>query len=99
MSSKALDQNQIKTLLRQQQKKQTPIVNWPNKGDRKLIHEAAVAKKETVTLGDGREFRLRHEVRKSIAWGDHEVVFVGPINGYVPCGWFRVKSLLAGGDN
>lgn len=95
--AKALDSSQIKSLLRHEQKQSPRVAEWPNSADRKRIHEATTNHKASVVLGDENEYTLRYETRKkSIAWGEHEVVFVQPASGSsVPCGWFRIKSLLA----
>jgi hypothetical protein len=64
--------------------------------DRKRIHKAALERQSSVVLTDNKTYTLQYATRKSIAWGEHEVVFVAPESGSTPCGWFRIKSLLAG---
>jgi hypothetical protein len=98
---KALSDNQIKGLLRHENRRSSvSSPEWPKSGDRKLIYEAAIHHKKTVVLGDGKTYALSYAWRKSIAWTEYDAVFVKPTDGrFAPCGWFRIKALLAGGTN
>lgn len=99
--ARALDKNQAKSLLRHDDRRgSVKASGWLKSGDRKLLYEAAISHKKTVVFNDGKKYAISYAIHQSIAWGEHEAVFVKPADDrMVPCGWFRVKALLAGGTN
>jgi hypothetical protein len=97
MAPKALDDSQIQSLLRHEKRASYRVSEWPNSADRKLLHDAASHHRKTVVFSDGNKYALRYDMRDSIAWGKYEIVFVSRSSDMLdgPCGWFRIKSLLA----
>lgn len=85
--------------MRNERRPASQVNNWPKKGDRKLLYDAATAKRKTVVFSDGRKYALRYRTQDSLAWGKYEAVYVSLADGQIdgPCGWFHIKFLLREG--
>jgi hypothetical protein len=73
---------------------------WPLPEDKVLLHKAAVSKKPKVTFSNGTQFKVKYYKKQTdLAWGDtkeYDVIYISPVSGFVPCGWFIVKRLVNG---
>lgn len=66
--------------------------DWLSPMNRLVWMKAFRAKSNTVTIRDGREFKLRYSTQ-TIFGEDMDMVWVEPKKGFAPAGWFRMKHV------
>ncbi len=67
-----------------------PRGEWLNPLNRLIWQQAFKDNKPTVTLRDGTEFKISYDHKGRTGW-----VWVKPVKGFAPCGWFEYREVLA----
>lgn len=85
-SNRVLSETEARSMLLQNQAGGTNA-GWLNYSQKKVLLAAIEAKKEKFKFGPtGQEFKI-------VYYSAEDLVFVGPVKGFTPCGWFLVSKL------